>query len=102
MVSRDAFVSFEGNRCAVPWRYAGRHVAVNASAAHVEIRDGNELVAVHARGLVTGLTMPLPGQYDGAPLGGAGQARRALGRQLAGPEVERRSLQVYERFGACS
>jgi transposase len=102
LVSRDAFVNFEGNRYAVPWRYAGRHVAVTASAAHVEIRDDSELVIVHARGLVTGLTMPLPGQYDGAPLGSAGQARRALGRQLQGPEVERRSLQVYERIGACS
>ena len=101
-VSRDAYVSFEGNRYAVPWRYAGRHVAVTASAAHVEIRDGSELVIVHARGLVTGLTIPMPRQYDGAPLVDATAARRALGRQVQGPEVERRSLQVYERIGVCS
>jgi hypothetical protein len=43
-VGRDAFVTFEGNRYAVPWRYAGRHVSGRASEAHVEIRDGRELV----------------------------------------------------------
>jgi hypothetical protein len=37
-VGRNAFVTFEGNRYAVPWRYAGRHVSVVASEAHVRIR----------------------------------------------------------------
>ena len=95
-VGRDAFVTFEGCRYAVPWRYAGRHVAVSATDAHVEIRDGRELVAVHPRGLVPGLTLPLAGQYAGAPMAGATRPGRALGRQLVGPEVERRSLATYD------
>jgi transposase len=37
LVSRHAFVSFEGNRYSVPWRFGGRHVAVRATAAHVRI-----------------------------------------------------------------
>ena len=98
-VGRDAFVAFEGNRYAVPWRFAGRHVSVAATEAHVLIRDGHELVVTHPRGLVTGLTLPLAGQYAGAPLGGATQPGRALGRQLVGPEVQVRSLSAYEALG---
>jgi transposase len=59
-VSRDAFVTFEGSRYAVPWRYAGRHVALSATEAHVEIRDGRDLVVVHPRGLVPGLCQRTP------------------------------------------
>lgn len=101
-VSRDVFVQFEGNRYAVPWRFAGRHVAVSATQAHVEIRDGRELVAVHPRGLLTGLTMPLPGQYDDAPLAGVSRPARSVGRQILGPEVQVRPLSAYEAIGGGS
>jgi transposase len=98
-VGRDAFVTFEGSRYAVPWRFAGRHVAVSATEAHVEIRDGRDLVVVHPRGLVPGLTLPLAGQYAGAPMAGATRPGRALGRQVLGPEVERRSLAINDAIG---
>jgi hypothetical protein len=99
-VGRDAFVTFEGCRYAVPWRFAGRHVVVSVTEAHVEIRDGRDLVVVHPRGLVPGLTLPLAGQYAGAPMAGATQPGRALGRQVLGPEVERRSLAIYDAIGS--
>ena len=89
----------EGNRYAVPWRFAGRHVSVAATEAHVEIRDGRDLLAVHPRGLVRGLTLPLAGQYRGAPLGAATAPGRALGRQIVGPDVQVRSLAAYEALG---
>ena len=98
-VGRDAFVAFEGNRYAVPWPYAGRHVSVAATEAHVEIRDGRELVVVHPRGLVRGLTLPLAGQYHGAPSGSPSRPGHALGRQIVGPEVQVRSLAAYEALG---
>ncbi len=98
-VGRDAFVTFEGSRYAVPWRFAGRHVAVSATEAHVEIRDGRDLVVVHPRGLIPGLTLPLADQYAGAPMAGATRPGRALGRQVLGPEVERRSLAIYDAIG---
>jgi hypothetical protein len=98
-VGRDAFVAFEGNRYAVPWQYAGRHVSVVVTEAHVEIRDGRELVVVHPRGLVRGLTLPLAGQYRGAPSGSPGRSGHALGRQIVGPEVQVRSLAAYEALG---
>jgi hypothetical protein len=84
LVSREALVSFEGNRYAVPWRFVGRHVVVSSTAAHVKIRDRSELVIVRARSLVSGLTLPLPGQYDGASLGLA----EAAARLDAGPSSE--------------
>jgi transposase len=99
-VGRDAFVTFEGNRYAVPWRYAGRHVSVVASEAHVRIRDGRELVVTHPRGLVRGLTLPLPGQYAGAPLGAAAQLGRAVGQQIVGPDVQVRPLSTYDAIGS--
>ena len=95
-VSRDAFVSFQGNRYGVPWRYAGRFVSVTATATHVEIRSERDLIAVHPRGLLSGLTLPIDRQYDGAPLGGATRDLRALGLQIQGPEVEVRSLATYD------
>jgi transposase len=98
-VGRDAFVAFEGSRYAVPWRFAGRHVSVAATEAHVEIRDGRDLVVVHPRGLVPGLTLPLASQYAGAPMAGATRPGRALSRQVLGPEVERRSLAIYDAIG---
>lgn len=98
-VGRDAFVAFEGNRYAVPWQYAGRHVSVAATEAHVEIRDGRELVVVHPRGLVSGLTLPLAGQYRGAPNASPSRSGHALGRQIVGPEVQVRSLAAYEALG---
>ncbi len=95
-VSRDAFVSFEGNRYAVPWKHAGRYVRVSASATVVEIRDELGVIATHPRGLVSGLTLHLPGQYHGAPLGDTARPGKALAFQVAGPEVEVRSLAAYD------
>lgn len=42
------------------------------------------------------MTLPLPGQYQGAPLGGASRPCPPLAVQIAGPDVEVRSLRVYE------
>jgi transposase len=101
-VSRDAFVHYDGSRYAVPWRYAGRFVQVTASPAHIEILDGNDPIVVHPRGLVPGLTITLPGQYDGAPLATPGRPGHALGRQVLGPDVQVRPLDAYEALAGHS
>jgi hypothetical protein len=36
-VVREPFLRLEGNRYAAPWRYAGRHVVLSATAAHVRM-----------------------------------------------------------------
>ena len=95
-VSRDGYVSYGGSRYGVPWRYAGRYVSVQADEVTVEIRDGDRVIARHPRALLPGLTVPLPGQYAGVPLGGTSRPRPAVALQVAGPDVEVRSLRVYE------
>lgn len=95
-VSRDGYVSYGSSRYGVPWRYSGRYVAVHASETEVEIRDGDRVIARHPRALLPGMTLPLPGQYQGAPLGGASRPCPPLAVQIAGPDVEVRSLRVYE------
>jgi transposase len=101
-VGRDAFLNYQGNRYGVPWQYAGRWLSVTETSAHVEIRDERDLVAVHPRGLVRGLTLPLERQYAGAPMGSTRRAGSALGIQLAGPEVEVRPLSAYDAIGSGS
>ncbi len=95
-VSRDGYVHYGGSRYGVPWRYSGRYVAVHADGATVEIRDGNQVLARHPRALLPGLTLSVPGQYQGVPLKGPGRPQAPLAVQVAGPEVEVRSLRVYE------
>ncbi|HCC33085.1 MAG TPA: IS21 family transposase, partial [Clostridiales bacterium] len=95
-VGRDGFVAYGGSRYAVPWQYSGRYVAVHATQTTVEIREGEHCLARHPRALVPGMTLSITGQYDGAPLQGPGRPRQALALQVAGPQVERRSLGVYE------
>jgi hypothetical protein len=94
--SRDGYVCYGGSRYGVPWRFSGRTVTVRADDLTVEIRDGDRVVARHPRALLPGLTLSLPGQYQGIPLSGSGRPQPALATQLAGPEVEVRSLRVYE------
>jgi len=95
-VSRDGYVCYGGSRYGVPWRYSGRAVTVRADELTVEIRDGDRVVARHPRALLRGMTLSLPGQYQGVPLNGSGRPQPALAMQVAGPEVEVRSLRVYE------
>ena len=95
-VSRDGRVSYGGSQYEVPWRYSGRYVSVVATETTMEIRDGDQVIARHARALLPGMIVRLPGQYDGAPLGGTSRPRRPLALQVAGPDVEVRSLRVYE------
>lgn len=96
-VGRDAFVSYAGSRYGVPWAHAGGVVSVSASATVVEIRSAaGEVIARHPRALVNGLTVSLPGQYHGAPLGATSRPGKALAFQVLGPEVEVRALSAYE------
>lgn len=46
-VSRDCYVSFEGNRYSVPWKYAGREAMVTKTD-RIIIKIDNEIVAEHS------------------------------------------------------
>jgi transposase len=46
-VSRDCYVSYEGNRYSVPWKYAGREAMVTKTD-RIIIKIDNEIVAEHS------------------------------------------------------
>jgi transposase len=94
-VGRDGFVRWDGSSYGVPWQWAGRLVAVQASATLVEIWASDERVAVHPRATQPYQRFVLPGQWDGLPMGDGRPPREPLAMQLPTVEVEARSLGVY-------
>lgn len=94
-VSRDGFVSVEGNRYGVPWSYAGKVVEVRILIRTIEVWSNGVRIAVHPRQGGRGQTLLLPGQWEGIPL--ATTRRFApCGYQIAAPAVEERNLAVYD------
>ena len=74
---RDGFVSWEGSRYGVHWKWVGRIVQVGQRLGTVEIWAGDELIAVHPQGQLAGQHFILPGQWAGLP-------RSLAGKPLAG------------------
>ena len=80
-VARDGFISWEGSRYGVHWKWVGRTVQVGQRLGTVEIWSGSERIAVHPRAQQAGQRFILPGQWQGlaqggwtAPPGGGGGA----------------------------
>ena len=61
---RDGFVSWEGSRYGVHWKWVGRIVQVGQRLGTVEIWAGDELIAVHPQGQRAGLPRSLAGNLD--------------------------------------
>ena len=95
-VSRDGFVSWEGSRYGVHWKWVGRVVQVGQRQGTVEVWAGDERIAVHPRAQKPGQRFILPGQWSGLPKGDGRPHREAAAVQVPVGEVERRSLEVYE------
>ena len=95
-VSRDGFVSWEGSRYGVHWKWVGAVVQVGQRQGTVEIWTNNERIAVHPRAQQSGQRFILPGQWSGLPRGENRPRREAVAVQIPAGEVERRSLEVYE------
>jgi transposase len=95
-VAIDGFVSFDGSRYGVPWELAGQEVQIRQAGSYVEILHHGRRVALHPRALLPKTTVPLTGQYREIPLSQPPRHRPPTAVQLPAPEVEVRSLQVYE------
>ncbi len=95
-VSRDGFVSWEGSRYGVHWKWVGNVVQVGQRQGTVEVWAGNERIAVHPRAQQAGQRFILPGQWSGLPKGENRPRREAVAVQIPAGEVERRSLEVYQ------
>ena len=66
-MARDGFVSWEGSRYGVHWKWVGRIVQVGQRLGTVEIWAGDQLIAVHPQGQWAGQHFILPGQCAGLP-----------------------------------
>ena len=95
-VARDCFVSWEGSRYGVHWKWVGKTVQVGQRQGTVEVWAGDERIAVHPRAQRPGQRFILPGQWSGLPMGDNRPRREAMAVQISAGEVERRSLEVYE------
>ena len=95
-VARDGFVSWEGSRYGVHWKWAGGVVQVGQRQGTVEIWAGDALIAVHPRAQRPGERFILPGQWSGLPRGDGQPGKEAVAVQIPVGEVERRSLAAYE------
>ena len=95
-VSRDGFVSWEGSRYGVHWKWVDATVQVGQRQGTVEIWAGSERIAVHPRAQEPGQRFILPGQWSGLPKGDNHPRKEAVAVQVPIGEVERRSLDIYE------
>jgi transposase len=101
-VSRDAFVSYAGNRYSVPWTVAGLEVSVQAMAGQVEIVRGEERLALHPLCSGAHQQIVVSEHHADIPLSVSslsGKAKVSIGEVAPikeGPVVEVRSLSAYE------
>jgi transposase len=100
-VSRDAFVSFQGNRYSVPWRVAGQEVLLRESDGQLLIHRGGERLAVHLLCSPGGhQAVTVAAHHEGIPFGFSergGKARICVHAQESDlPVVEVRSLLAYD------
>ena len=93
-MARDGFVSWEGSRYGVHWKWVGKTVQVGQRLGTVEIWSGSERIAVHPRAQQPGQRFIVPGQWAGLPKGDNRPRREAVAVQIPAGEVERRSLDV--------
>ena len=68
-VGRDGFVSWEGSRYGVHWKWVGATVQVGQQQGTVEVWSGSERIAVRPRAQQPGQRFILPGQWQGLPRG---------------------------------
>lgn len=103
-VARDCYLSYAGSWYSVPAEYAGREVWVRQTDDRVIVADGDQVLADHplAMGRCQRLTNPIHFQSLAARRDRRLQLETARAfnnlsqRLLEGPEVEKRSLAVYE------
>jgi transposase len=95
-VSRDAYVGWQGSRYSVPWSFAGKQVWVRERGDEVEVRYGQEQIAVHARAMRKHLVITEAEHHREIPLGARQPNKTLVQIREAAPEVEVRPLSAYE------
>jgi len=114
LVAKDCMLSYRGNRYSVPFRFAGKTVLVRepVTGGRIEIHSDIKIIAEHRLAEGRGVMVSDPAHYEGLaeqrrPRGPAPPAESSpsaveltpgpgVGRGFLAPEVEQRSLAVYE------
>ena len=102
-VSRDAFVSYRGNRYSVPWRVAGLEVLLRESNGELQVHRSGERLAVHPLSTSgSHACVIVTSHHEGIPLGASlrpGKAKiHVLESARHAPLVQVRSLAAYEQL----
>lgn len=102
-VSRDCYISYLGNKYSIPYKFAGRPTELHISDGRIQVFVDNENICEHEifsgncrvirkkehfKGLLSEILKEKP----------ACRATSQLPTKFSGPEVEKRSLDVYEAF----
>jgi hypothetical protein len=113
-VAKDCMLSYRGNRYSVPFRFAGKTVLVRepVTGGRIEIYSDIKVIAEHRLAEGRGVMVSDPKHYEGLaeqrrprgpapPSGGSSTPMEltpgpGVGRGFLAPEVEQRSLAVYE------
>jgi transposase len=96
-VARDAYVSWQGSRYSVPWRYAGKEVWVCEQGGRVEIYSGAERIALHDRA-ARHQVVTQPEHHRGIPLNSPRGDKIFVHLRETAPVVETRPLAAYEKL----
>jgi transposase len=102
-VSRDSYVSYQGNRYSVPYQYAGRSVTLEIQADKITIRQGPDVLCSHE--LIPGHSRMVRQKEHFKGLLSLAMKCNSQSRKLSkppfriiGPEVEHRPLSIYDSF----
>lgn len=99
-VSRDGFVRWGANRYSVPWQHAGQEVRVRERGSVVEIVRDQRVLAVHLLCPQRNQTLCQSEHHAGIPTHTPQARKPRLSLSARTPEVEVRSLSVYEEAAA--
>jgi transposase len=97
-VSRDGFVSYDGVRYGVPWRYSGREVTVREVNGWVEIWADGTCITRHQKVYRSRAMVFCENQYAGLTTAQGFAYPRSQARQISSQQVEVRSLDVYDQL----
>jgi len=96
-VARDCFISYNGTRYGVPWRYCGQVVQVRQQGDQLKIESENrQIIQLHPVCHQARKHIWAKGQYDGLVEQEGYPYPPAYGNQIPLDEVEIRPLSVYE------
>jgi transposase len=99
-VTRDAYVSWQGSRYSVPWKYAGQSVWVREHGLGVEVRCGQGRIARHTKAVRRHQVVTRTEHHAGIPLGGTQSQKIQIQIRETAPVVEVRPLAAYESAAA--